>query len=148
MKTHKTFSASETKKLGAKIAKEILSASPQKTATALFLKGVLGSCKTTLVQGILRSLGVKGRITSPTFVLMKHYKARGRDIYHLDAYRLKSARDLVVLDFAKKLKNPKAIILVEWPERIRGSGVKKTIRLSFAHGRTINERKISVHSHS
>ena len=55
---------------------------------------------------------------------MRHYKiphARRflfTDVYHFDAYRLKKAEDLEVLEFDDLLSNPKNIIIVEWPELI------------------------------
>ena len=118
-----------------------------KTARILALTGDLGSGKTTFVQGALRALGVKGAITSPTFVLMKHYRAPkyGLEIYHLDAYRLKSEEDLAVLDFAEKIKNPNAVIIVEWPERIKKamrSGVRK---IKLSHEKKAGSRTIKIY---
>ncbi|PIT97091.1 tRNA (adenosine(37)-N6)-threonylcarbamoyltransferase complex ATPase subunit type 1 TsaE, partial [Candidatus Berkelbacteria bacterium CG10_big_fil_rev_8_21_14_0_10_41_12] len=46
--------------------------------------GELGSGKTRFVQGFAKGLGIRKRLTSPTFVLMKKYK----NLYHLDCYRL------------------------------------------------------------
>ena len=145
MKIHKTFSADETKKLGRDLARLVLDeASRRDEALVVSLKGNLGSGKTTLVQGFLRGLGVKGPITSPTFVLMKHYKAKGHDVYHLDAYRLRSAEDLEHLGAKELLGKKKTIFLIEWPERVRGAIPKKSACLTFSCGREKEERTITV----
>ena len=63
------------------------------------LCGDLGAGKTKLVQGLAEGLGVKDRITSPTFNILKVYKASGKigNFYHIDAYRLRSEKDLAAL---------------------------------------------------
>jgi tRNA threonylcarbamoyladenosine biosynthesis protein TsaE len=61
------------------------------------LAGPLGAGKTRLVQGIAEGLGVPGRVTSPTFVLVRRHAGR-MPLVHVDAYRLGEARDLLGLD--------------------------------------------------
>ncbi len=77
----------------------------------VLLDGELGAGKTTLTRGIGRALGVRGAITSPTFVLAReHSTASGVPLVHVDAYRLGTAAELddLDLDFAH------AIVVVEW----------------------------------
>ena len=69
-----TNSFTQTKKLGEKLAKEILNFPLKKKAVALALIGDLGGGKTTFLQGFARGLGVKGKILSPTFVIMKKFQ--------------------------------------------------------------------------
>ena len=66
-----TKNPSQTRKLGEKLAKEILTKKPKKTAFIIGLEGELGSGKTTFLQGFARGLGIKQKILSPTFVIMK-----------------------------------------------------------------------------
>ena len=61
------------------------------------LSGPLGAGKTRLVQGIAEGLGVTGRVTSPTFVIVRRHAGR-MPLVHVDAYRLSEARDLLGLD--------------------------------------------------
>ena len=61
------------------------------------LTGPLGAGKTRLVQGIAAGLDVPGRVTSPTFVLVRRHAGR-LPLVHVDAYRLDHAADLVTLD--------------------------------------------------
>ena len=106
----------ETKKVAKLLAQELIK-KPLKTKEALIigLEGELGSGKTRFVQGFAKGLGIRKRLTSPTFVLMKKYK----NLYHLDCYRLNKPKDLLDLDFKEIISNPKNIILIEWAEKVR-----------------------------
>jgi len=75
------------------------------------LNGELGAGKTTLTRGLGRALGVRGAVTSPTFVLARtHPRTDGPPLVHVDAYRLTSAADLDDLD----LDYEGSIVVVEW----------------------------------
>jgi len=93
------------------------------SATVLALSGNLGAGKTTLVQYMAEALGVTEVITSPTFVVMKRYHATHPvflELIHIDAYRIEQEEEMVVLGFLQWLKNPQALICIEWPEKISG----------------------------
>ena len=77
------------------------------------LNGELGAGKTTLTRGLGAALGVRGAVTSPTFVLARtHPRAEGAPLVHVDAYRLSSAIELDDLD----IDFPASIVVVEWGE--------------------------------
>ncbi|MCC6270766.1 MAG: tRNA (adenosine(37)-N6)-threonylcarbamoyltransferase complex ATPase subunit type 1 TsaE [Microbacteriaceae bacterium] len=77
------------------------------------LNGVLGAGKTTLVRGLGAALGVRGPVTSPTFVLARtHPREGGAPLVHVDAYRLSSPAELDDLD----LDFGGSIVVVEWAE--------------------------------
>ena len=80
------------------------------------LAGPLGAGKTTLVQGIGEGLGVRGPITSPTFVIARvHPSLRGGpDLVHADAYRLGSRLEVYDLDLDADLDH--SVTVVEWGE--------------------------------
>jgi tRNA threonylcarbamoyladenosine biosynthesis protein TsaE len=82
----------------------------------VILDGPLGAGKTTLVQGIGAGLGVRGPITSPTFVIARvHPSLRGGpDLVHADAYRLGSRIEVDDLDLDADLDH--AVTVVEWGE--------------------------------
>jgi tRNA threonylcarbamoyladenosine biosynthesis protein TsaE len=93
----------------------------------------LGSGKTTFVQGLAKGLGIKDKILSPTFVLMKNYKipSTNKQFYHIDCYRIKQAQDLSALGLEKLFLNPQNIIAIEWAERIKKILPEDTIVLNF-----------------
>jgi tRNA threonylcarbamoyladenosine biosynthesis protein TsaE len=80
------------------------------------LTGPLGAGKTTLVQGIAEGLGVRGPVTSPTFVIARVHPATdgGPDLVHADAYRLGSRAEVDDLDLDADLDS--AVTVVEWGE--------------------------------
>jgi tRNA threonylcarbamoyladenosine biosynthesis protein TsaE len=114
---------------------------------ALF--GELGAGKTKLVQGLAKGLGVQGRVNSPTFNILKIYKMKrqvghikqsGRPKFfcHIDAYRLKSGKDLAALGVKEFFNSPETVTAIEWAERVKGilpKGVKIIRIKSIRHGR-------------
>lgn len=86
----------------------------------LCLEGDLGAGKTTFTQGLAAALGVKGRVTSPTFCLVQEHRAEsGRTIpllVHMDLYRLNGEDDVLAIGWEDYLSEG-AVLVVEWPER-------------------------------
>jgi tRNA threonylcarbamoyladenosine biosynthesis protein TsaE len=80
----------------------------------LVLTGELGAGKTTLVQGIAEGLGVRGPITSPTYVIARVHASLvdGPDLVHVDAYRLAGFAELDGLDLDASLED--SVTVVEW----------------------------------
>lgn len=76
----------------------------------VLLNGELGAGKTTLTRGIGEALGVRGAVTSPTFVLARTHPRDGPPLVHVDAYRLGSAMELDDLD----IDYAASIVVVEW----------------------------------
>lgn len=101
------------------IIKEVSKGSHDK-ATVLAFYGELGAGKTTLAKEVAKQLGVKERVISPTFVIMKIYKTKDKKfkkLVHIDAYRLKNSQELLTLGWAEIIKDKFNFIIVEWPER-------------------------------
>jgi tRNA threonylcarbamoyladenosine biosynthesis protein TsaE len=84
----------------------------------LVLTGDLGAGKTTLTQGIANGLGVRGPITSPTFVIARTHPSLvgGPDLVHVDAYRLGGFAELEDLDLDASLDE--AVTVVEWGQGV------------------------------
>ncbi|HPW34392.1 MAG TPA: tRNA (adenosine(37)-N6)-threonylcarbamoyltransferase complex ATPase subunit type 1 TsaE [Candidatus Paceibacterota bacterium] len=138
-------SSKTTQKLGWLLAEKI-SQIKNDSAKVVLLRGDLGSGKTTFSIGFLKYFGIKPKAASPTFVLMKHYKSKLKikEIYHLDAYRLRSKKDLDTLGFEEILNNSKNIVLIEWPEKISGTKFPFKININFSYGKEIDDRFIKI----
>lgn len=82
----------------------------------VILSGELGAGKTTFTQGLAEGLGVRGPITSPTFVIARvHPSLAGRaPLVHVDAYRLGSLAELDDLDLDASVED--SVTVVEWGE--------------------------------
>ncbi|MEK9154525.1 MAG: tRNA (adenosine(37)-N6)-threonylcarbamoyltransferase complex ATPase subunit type 1 TsaE [Patescibacteria group bacterium] len=144
---HKTNSFKQTQKLAKTMAKKISTAKiKRKNALVFAFEGDLGSGKTTFAQGFLKGLGLKKKVISPTFVIIKNYKIKKSgsfsNIYHIDLYRIKKAKEALDLGLKQILKNPKNIILIEWPQIIKRYLPKNAIRIKFNHGEKENKRII------
>jgi tRNA threonylcarbamoyladenosine biosynthesis protein TsaE len=98
-------------------------------ALVIGIEGELGAGKTTLVGGVLAALGVTGAIRSPTYTLIEPYDAAGLQLYHIDLYRLNSAREVEALGI-RDLLDARSVLLIEWPSR--GAGALPTEDLSVA----------------
>jgi tRNA threonylcarbamoyladenosine biosynthesis protein TsaE len=90
------------------------------------LSGPLGAGKTTLAQGIGTGLGVRGQVTSPTFVIARLHPTLGGgpDLVHADAYRLGSRAEVDDLDLDADLAT--SVTVVEW-----GEGLVEDLARSF-----------------
>ena len=115
-------SLEETKKIASEIAHKITLIS-KNTAKIIFLKGDLGTGKTTLVKEILKVYGLSESVTSPTFTIVEPYLIGNKKIYHMDLYRIESRKELEVLGIEEYSNESDSIIFIEWPER--GDGVFK-----------------------
>jgi tRNA threonylcarbamoyladenosine biosynthesis protein TsaE len=81
------------------------------------LRGSLGTGKTTWARAVLRGLGYRERVPSPTYTLIEEYAIDGLTLVHMDLYRLAAAEELEFLGVRDQLDLPNFWLLVEWPER-------------------------------
>ncbi len=110
----------------------------------IVLTGGLGAGKTTLTQGIARGMNVRGRITSPTFVIARVHPSLddGPALVHVDAYRLGGTAELDDLDLDEAL--PEVVTVIEW-----GAGLAEAlsedrleIELAGTEERTVRLRPV------
>jgi tRNA threonylcarbamoyladenosine biosynthesis protein TsaE len=99
--------------LGARLARAIV------PGLSIYLRGELGSGKTTLARGLLRGLGYAGRVKSPTYTLVELYPISRLNLYHFDFYRFKDPKEWRDAGFGEYF-NGASVCLVEWPEKAAG----------------------------
>ncbi len=110
----------------------------------LVLSGGLGAGKTTLVQGIGAGLGVRGTVTSPTFVIARVHRDGSVPLVHVDAYRLGSVAEVEDLDLDASLEE--SVTVVEWGEGlVEGlSGSRLEIAIERPSGAGGETRRVTV----
>lgn len=107
--------AEETESIGNNFAKSL------SRGDVIYLSGDLGAGKTTFVKGIGRGLGVKSRVISPTFSIIRTHKVNNQKfdtLYHIDLYRIETPDDLVSLGLDEIFSDEQGVVLVEWPEKL------------------------------
>lgn len=122
-----TKNAEDTKELGRKIGSSL------KGGEIYALSGNLGAGKTTFMQGFAEGLGYSGRLTSPTFILMRQYPLNKKTLFHLDLYRFEEnikdeIDNLGVTDLWGRKEN---IMVIEWAEKIKEYLPEKTKWINF-----------------
>lgn len=118
--------AADTQAFGEEIGRAL------EAGDVVILDGPLGAGKTTFTQGLARGLGVKGRVTSPTFVIAREHRSLddGPALIHVDAYRLLGEGggdplgELDALDLDSALTD--AVVVAEW-----GGGLVEQISASY-----------------
>jgi tRNA threonylcarbamoyladenosine biosynthesis protein TsaE len=118
-------------------------ASRLRAGDLLILTGDLGAGKTTLTQGLGEGLGVRGTVTSPTFVISRIHRSLGIGpaLVHVDAYRLGDTAELDDLDLDTDLDE--AVTVVEWGEGL--AEVLSSDRLELdLHHREDDVRELTI----
>lgn len=107
-----------------------------KNALIVGLSGDLGSGKTAFTQAFAKHLGIKNKVSSPTFVIMKKYPIKFgsyKFFFHLDAYRLKNEQELLSLGWGEIINQPEHIVFIEWPENVKKAIPKNAKKLFVSH---------------
>ncbi|MBR0197040.1 MAG: tRNA (adenosine(37)-N6)-threonylcarbamoyltransferase complex ATPase subunit type 1 TsaE [Kiritimatiellae bacterium] len=139
-----TSSVEETWRLAAKFAQEL------KRGDIICLEGELGAGKTTFIQGLAAALGVAGRVTSPTFCIVReHLRTASQTsacddepllLVHMDLYRLGGEEDVEAIGWDEYLARG-AIIAVEWPERAGSLIPQNAYHIRFAYDKEFEEKR-------
>ncbi len=140
MPVFRTASEEETIALGERLAQSL-----PRRATVLLI-GNLGAGKTTLAKGIVKGLGaaLPEEVSSPTFTLIHEYGSPVA-VYHVDLYRIDSARDAATLGL-DDLFDADAMVLIEWGERFPELMPAERVEIRL-RAMDDNEREIAVSLH-
>lgn len=129
----------ETKNAG----RAIIETLQVKSLRLVALYGDLGVGKTTLVQGMAEALGIKNRLISPTFILIKeysvnHYRGNIRQcvskverFYHIDLYRLENYEEIKSLGLTEIFSDDKGVVAIEWAEKAKNLLPEKRLEVVF-----------------
>jgi tRNA threonylcarbamoyladenosine biosynthesis protein TsaE len=109
----------------------------------IYLSGELGAGKTTLVRGLLRALGHRGRVKSPTFALVELYSLSRLDLYHFDFYRFEDPREWIDAGLREAFGTA-AVCIVEWPEKAAGQLPAPDLRIRLDHAQTGREVRLEA----
>ncbi len=133
--------SAETTEFGRSLAQEFVG------GEVLVLTGDLGAGKTCFSQGVAKGLGIKKKVNSPTFVVMKVYDLRNsngpKKFCHIDAYRLESAEDLIAIGALDYLNRADTVTVIEWAEKVKDIWPTKAIHIDIQH-KTETTRKINI----
>jgi tRNA threonylcarbamoyladenosine biosynthesis protein TsaE len=103
--------AEDTRAIGGAVASVL------RPGDAIALTGELGAGKTTLVHGVARALGYEGPVASPTFTLVREYRAPRLTVLHADVYRLDRMQEVVDLELDELVEGA-VVLLVEWGDAV------------------------------
>ena len=106
----------------------------------VLLRGGLGAGKTAFARALLRAMGVRDEVPSPTFNLVLTYETSQGPVWHCDLYRLagpEEAAELGLEDAAAE-----AICLIEWPERLGPLTPPERLELTLAPGADEGARRL------
>lgn len=120
-----TSSPEETEALAAGLASRLA------CGDVVTVAGELGTGKTTFVRGACAALGVRERVTSPTYTIGHRYRAAGGEISHLDLYRFTGMSAAEWGDLEPYFDD--AIAFVEWPEAGEGVLPEPRYRVRLRH---------------
>jgi len=107
----------ETKDIGKKIS-NFITKKNNSYPFLIFLIGELGAGKTTLCRGILRGLGHKGVVKSPTYNIVETYEISGFLIFHFDFYQISYPKELSNIGIQEYLDTNNGVSIIEWPEKM------------------------------
>ncbi len=120
--TWRTASAEETEQVGERLAERL-----EPGDVVAFLGG-LGAGKTAFTRGLARGLGIRERVTSPTYTIVNEYRGR-RKVCHFDMYRIDSEEGLWEIGWEDYLSSG-CLCVVEWSENIVDALPPETLKVT------------------
>lgn len=127
----------ETLAFGAKLAALL------QPGDVVALTGGLGSGKTALARSVVRAFSPGEEVPSPTFTLVQTYVTPSFAIWHVDLYRLSSAREVRELGLDEALDSG-GVLLIEWPERGGDWLPDDRLDIALSFGASNNARRADI----
>ncbi len=114
-----------------------------KPGTVVAFSGDLGAGKTAFTRGLARGLGIRERVTSPTFTIVNEYEGGRLPLFHFDMYRLGSEDELYDIGWEDYLARG-GVCAVEWSENIAEALEDGCIRVDIRRGAEEDQRILSI----
>lgn len=135
-----THNAGETYDLGVRLGSEA------KRGTVITLDGDLGAGKTVMAKGIAAGLGITEPVTSPTFIIMRHYDSGRLPLYHFDVYRIEDIDEMTAVGYDEYI-NSDGVCVIEWSEIIEELIPEDAVRVTIerVEGDEDDLRKITLY---
>ena len=130
-------SPQETESLGADLAAKLA------PGDVVAFTGDLGAGKTAFTRGMARGLGIRERVTSPTFTIVNEYEGGRLPLFHFDMYRLNSSDELFDIGWEDYLARG-GVCAVEWSEIIDDALDGGVIRVDIRRGAHDSQRIITI----
>lgn len=131
----KTKTLDDTKALAYKFAELV-----KNDGCFVNLFGEIGAGKTAFVKFVAEALGVKEKVTSPSFVILNEYHSTSIPVYHFDLYRLEHAGIKTITDELREYSEGRKITFVEWAEFSQGELPFKRIEINVTYDDTDDSR--------
>lgn len=112
---------------------------PDTAGWTVLLEGELGAGKSTFARALIKAMGHKGAVPSPTYTLVEPYLLPGRIVYHIDLYRIVDEEELRYLGWTE-LED--GFRLVEWPDRAPGLMAAADLRLELSYAESGREARL------
>jgi tRNA threonylcarbamoyladenosine biosynthesis protein TsaE len=132
-----TKSPAETEALGERLGAIV------PAGTVIAYTGDLGAGKTAFTRGLARGLGIKERVTSPTFTIVNEYEGGRLPLFHFDLYRLGSSEELWDIGWEEYLDRG-GVCAVEWSERCEDALEEPIVRVDLRRGDGDEDRVLTI----
>ena len=112
----------------------------------VFLEGNLGAGKTTFTKGLMKGLGYKELVKSPTYNLVEIHETEKLKVFHFDLYRINDPHELKEIGIEEYLEEKNSICIFEWPENAQSLLPQPdyTIEIEHSDNEQLDKRYIRI----
>lgn len=132
----KTSNIEETKKLA-----EIFAKCLPKDGAFVSLFGDIGAGKTAFARCVFKALGVKEKVTSPSFVILNEYKGAIFPIYHFDLYRLENEGLETIKEELREYSKAEVLTFVEWADFAMGELPYNRLNIKVSYNENFDDTR-------
>ncbi len=132
-----TNGEAETRELGRRLGQRL------GPGAVVAFTGGLGAGKTAFTRGLAEGLGVRDRVTSPTFTIVNEYEGGRLPLFHFDLYRLASSDELFEIGWEDYLSRG-GVCAVEWSENAADAMEEDAVRVELRRGAAEDQRRVLI----